>query len=102
MFGRYRDSTARRSRVHASAPREGPGSNRRVRQVPDTAEYAMRQSQPPEREIWRLLLFRKGGSELLLSSGIDDSRRLPVFCVPRWQRTAPHLNAGIRHRWGIE
>jgi hypothetical protein len=62
----------------------------------------MRQSQPPEREIWRLLLFRKGGSELLLSSGIDDSRRLPVFCVPRWQRTAPHLNAGIRHRWGIE
>jgi hypothetical protein len=62
----------------------------------------MTQSQPPEKETWRLLLFRRGGLELLLPLCITHSCRVPEFSIPRWQRTAPHLNALIRQTLGIE
>jgi hypothetical protein len=61
----------------------------------------MTQPQPPEKETWRLLLFRKGGLELFLPL-CAHSCCLPEFSIPQWQRTAPNLNAGIRQRWGIE
>src|SRR5271157_5565266 len=62
----------------------------------------MTQSQTSEKETWRLLLFRSQGSELLLSRCADHSHRLPELCIPRGERTVPHLNAGIHHQWGIE
>jgi len=61
----------------------------------------MPQSQEPPKDAWRVLLFARNGSELLLlkrSSGLC----LPELRIPRSQRVAPNLNAEARRVWKLD
>jgi hypothetical protein len=52
-------------------------------------------------EMFRILLLRRAGSEILLSpSGVAFS--LPEVAIPRFQRTAEHVNAEMKRRWHLE
>jgi hypothetical protein len=52
-------------------------------------------------ESWRILLFGREGSELLLFRGVSGLR-LPELHVPRRQRPAALLNAEAQRLWGVK
>src|SRR5277367_3002566 len=58
-------------------------------------------SQPEETDAWRILLFGRKGTELLLLRGTSGFR-LPELRIPRWQRIAPNLNAEVKRLWGLD
>ena len=61
----------------------------------------MGKSQEEEADAWRILLFGRNGSELLLVRS-PSGLRLPELRVPRWQRIAPNLNAEAKRLWNLE
>jgi len=58
-------------------------------------------SQGQEMESWRILLFARNGAEMLLLRG-PSGFRLPELRIPRWQRTAPNLNAEAKRAWQLD
>jgi len=58
-------------------------------------------SQEQEMESWRILLFARHGAEMLLFRSASGFR-LPVLRIPRWQRTAPNLNAEAKRLWQLD
>ncbi len=61
----------------------------------------MPEPQQLENEVWRVLLFAHEGSELLLLRS-PSGFRLPELHIPRWQRTAPNLNAEVKRLWKLD
>lgn len=61
----------------------------------------MTAAQEQEMESWRILLFARNGAEMLLFRGASGFR-LPMLRIPRWQRTAPNLNAEAMRLWHLE
>jgi hypothetical protein len=57
--------------------------------------------QPEETDAWRILLFGRKGTELLLLRGASGFR-LPELRIPRWQRIAPNLNAEAKRLWQLD
>lgn len=55
---------------------------------------------PPPQDLYRILLLRKNGSELLVV-GERPPFTLPCVEIPRWQRVAENINAAVRERYGI-
>jgi aminoglycoside phosphotransferase (APT) family kinase protein len=54
-----------------------------------------------ETEMYRLIVTRRRGSELLcLADGPDYV--LPDIEIPRWQRVADQVNRAVKERWNIE
>jgi hypothetical protein len=51
------------------------------------------------RDLYRILLLRNGGSELLVAG--ERAPALPCVEIPRWERTGVNLNAAVRDRYGI-
>jgi len=58
-------------------------------------------SQEQEMESWRILLFARNGAEMLLLRSASGFR-LPELRIPRWQRTAPNLNAETKRLWKLD
>ena len=58
-------------------------------------------SQKQEMESWRILLFARNGAEMLLFRTLSGFR-LPELRIPRWQRTAPNLNAEAKRVWQLD
>src|ERR1700731_3117726 len=58
-------------------------------------------SQEQEMESWRILLFARKGAEVLLFRTLSGFR-LPELRIPRWQRTAPNLNAEAKRVWQLD
>lgn len=58
-------------------------------------------SQEQEMESWRILLFARNGVEMLLFRTFSGFR-LPELQIPRWQRTAPNLNAEAKRVWQLD
>lgn len=52
------------------------------------------------KDLYRLLLLRKNGSELLVA-GERLPVTLPCVEIPRWERVADNLTAAVRKRYGI-
>lgn len=50
--------------------------------------------------LYRLLLLRQGGSELLVA-GERPSFTLPCVEIPRWERVAENMVAAVKGRYGI-
>jgi Phosphotransferase enzyme family len=61
----------------------------------------MKESHSTSRDVWRVLIFRRDGSELLVARNSDHSFVFPRVSSPRNERTAPHLNLEIERRCGI-
>lgn len=61
----------------------------------------MEQSQQSEKEIYRVIVLRQSGPELLLARN-ESGFCLPEVEVPRWQRVAEDLNAAMTNTWGEE
>jgi len=55
----------------------------------------------PTGDVWRTLLVRRAGSELLLST-LNSAFVIPEVTIPSHQRVAPHLNREIKRRYGLE
>ena len=55
---------------------------------------------PAQRDLYRILLLRKNGSELLIT-GERPPFTLPCVEIPRWERVAENMNSVIRKRFGI-
>ena len=51
-------------------------------------------------DLYRLLILRKGGSELLVASE-GPSFTLPCVEIPKWERVAENLTEATRKRYGI-
>jgi hypothetical protein len=60
---------------------------------------AMPASRVPQ-DLYRLVLLRKMGSELLVA-GQRPFLTLPSVEIPRWTRLAENINAAVRKRYGI-
>jgi hypothetical protein len=60
----------------------------------------MRTSTQLDHELYRVLLYRRDASELLLES-TADGLELPVVPLPRFTRVAEKLTAGIKDRWNL-
>jgi hypothetical protein len=52
-------------------------------------------------DLYRVLLYRRDASELLLES-TADGLELPVVPLPRFTRVAEKLTAGIKDRWNLD
>jgi Phosphotransferase enzyme family len=52
-------------------------------------------------DSWRILLFGRGGDELLLFRS-PRGFRLPELHIPRGQRVAPNLNAEAKRSWKLD
>jgi hypothetical protein len=61
----------------------------------------MRTSTQLDHDLYRVLLYRRDASELLLRS-TADGLELPVVPVQRCTRVAEKLTAGIRDRWNLD
>ena len=55
---------------------------------------------PVPQDLYRILLLRKNGSELLVT-GERPPFTLPCVEIPRWERVAENMNAAVRERYGI-
>lgn len=51
-------------------------------------------------DLYRILLLRKSGSELLVAGG-RPPLTLPCVEIPKWERIAENMNAAVRERYGI-
>jgi Phosphotransferase enzyme family len=54
-----------------------------------------------ESDVWRILLFGRGGEELVLLR-TPSGFRLPELRIPRCQRVAPNLNAEAKRLWNLD
>jgi hypothetical protein len=61
----------------------------------------MRTSTQLDHDLYRVLLYRRDTSELLLAS-TADGLEVPVVPVPRFTRVAEKLTAGIKDRWNLD
>jgi len=61
----------------------------------------MRTSTQLDEDLFRVLLFRRDASELLLES-TADGLELPVVPLPRFTRVAEKLTTVIRDRWNLD
>jgi hypothetical protein len=61
----------------------------------------MRTSTQLDHDLYRVLLYRRDASELLLESAADGLE-LPVVPLPRFTRVAEKLTAGIKDRWNLD
>ena len=61
----------------------------------------MRTSTQLDHDLYRVLLYRRDASELLLESSADGLE-LPVVPLPRFTRVAEKLTAGIKDRWNLD
>lgn len=61
----------------------------------------MRTSTQLDHDLYRVLLYRRDASELLLES-TADGLELPVVPLPRFRRVAEKLTAGIKDRWNLD
>jgi hypothetical protein len=61
----------------------------------------MRTSTQLGHALYRVLLYRRDASELLLAS-TTDGLELPVVPLPRFTRVAEKLTAGIKDRWNLD
>jgi hypothetical protein len=52
-------------------------------------------------ELWRVVLFRRNASELLVFE-TDSGLRLPIVDIPIHCRVAPALNARVKIRWNLD
>jgi len=57
-------------------------------------------SRSASQDLYRLLILRKNGSELLVASNRPPFT-LPCVEIPRWERVAEQLNEAVRNRYGI-
>ncbi len=57
-------------------------------------------ARPAPQDLYRLLVLRKNGSELLVASERPPFT-LPRVEIPRWERVAENLTAAVRKRYGI-
>ena len=57
-------------------------------------------SQRIPQDLYRLLMLRNGGSELLVAS-VRPPFTLPCVEIPRWERAAENLSQAVRKRYGI-
>jgi hypothetical protein len=57
-------------------------------------------SQRTPQDLYRLLMLRKSGSELLVASERPPFT-LPCVEIPRWERVAENLTEAVRKRYGI-
>jgi len=57
-------------------------------------------ARPVPRDLYRILLLQKNGSELLVS-GERPPITLPCVEIPRWERVAENVIAAVRKRYGI-
>jgi hypothetical protein len=57
-------------------------------------------ARPVLRDLYRILLLQKNGSELLVS-GERPPFTLPCVEIPRWERVAENAIAAVRKRYGI-
>jgi hypothetical protein len=55
---------------------------------------------PAPRDLYRILLLRKNGSELLVT-GERPPFTLPCVEIPAWERVAENMNAAVGRRFGI-
>jgi len=58
-------------------------------------------AEQPESEIYRVIVFRQAGMELLLTS-TENGVSLPEVTTPRWQRAAENLGLATKSTWGEE
>jgi len=65
----------------------------------ERSSAAVGASRAPQ-DLYRILLLRKNGSELLVA-GEHRPSALPCVEIPRWERTGINLNAVVRERYGI-
>ena len=61
----------------------------------------MRTSTQLDHDLYRVLLYRRDASELLLES-TADGLELPAVPLPRFTRVAEKLTAGIKDRWNLD
>ena len=61
----------------------------------------MTKSPTQETDSWRILLFGRSGSELLVFRGCSGFR-LPELQIPSQQRIAPNLNAEAKRLWKLD
>jgi Phosphotransferase enzyme family len=61
----------------------------------------MEPAQQSDPEVYRAIVFRQGGDELLLTP-TTDGFRLPSVEIPRRQRIAENLTAAMTRDWGHE
>jgi hypothetical protein len=54
-----------------------------------------------ETDVWRILLFGRSGTEMLLLRG-PSGLRLPELRVPHGRRVAPNLNAEAKRLWKLD
>ncbi len=57
-------------------------------------------SQRIPQDLYRLLMLRNGGSELLVAS-VRPPFTLPCVEIPRWERVAENLSQAVRKRYGV-
>jgi hypothetical protein len=57
--------------------------------------------QEQEMESWRILLFARNGSKMLLFRDASGFH-LPELRIPRWQRIAANLNAEAKRVWQLD
>ena len=57
-------------------------------------------SQPAPQDLYRLLMLRKGGSELLVANERPPFT-LPCVEIPRWERVAEDMTEAVRKRYGM-
>jgi phosphotransferase family enzyme len=61
----------------------------------------MCKSTQPDHDLYRILLYRKDESEILLET-TWEGLRLPVLSVPAHTRTAEEVTSAIRNTWNLE
>lgn len=61
----------------------------------------MERAEQPDSEIYRVIVLRQTGTELLLAH-TQGGFSLPEVTIPRWQRVAENLTAAMRREWGAE
>src|SRR5437879_6590073 len=57
-------------------------------------------AQPAPQDLYRLLILRKGGSELLVACE-GPSLTLPCVEIPKWERAAENITEAVRKRYRI-
>lgn len=61
----------------------------------------MERSPQSDNEIYRVIVLRKRGTEVLLAPK-SAGFALPEVTIPRWQRVAENLTAAVKRQWGEE
>jgi Phosphotransferase enzyme family len=61
----------------------------------------LERSEQSDREIYRVIVLRQGGTEVLLAPNATGFS-LPEVTIPRWQRVAENLTAAMKSQWGEE